>query len=170
MPCVRIVDFSAGRKSISKYRFVGEVGKAADIVEFVSAFEFRKLREYKKSQGPEKNAGEMRQVTRKSFKEDIEERKQDVLLFVQAPDALCRDCSGVRAILLELGRKKKGLVLGSLDTLRNEIDDWVFNHYPEIILFPVGSDPVEYSGPLTKEGIEAFLHNRYSLLTQIRKY
>lgn len=160
MPCVRIIDFTAGRKSISKYRFMGEVANAGDIVEFVSAFEFGKLREYKKSQR-DQTGGALRQVTRKSFRADIEERKQDVLLFVEAPDSLCRECPGIRSILQELAEAKKSLLFYSFDTLRNEVDDWVFRRYPEIVLFPMGSDPVEHDGPFNMEGIMAFLRSRY---------
>lgn len=155
VPAIRIYKPSKEIGETKKFAFEGEFTEN-NIKTFVEDFVGSRLRPYYKSEPITETTHEdgVRVVVGKNFEEIVFDENTDVLIVYYAP--LCVPCKTMAPIYSSLAKSLEdveGLVIGKMDTTKNEAENLKTRGYPTIRFYPKGdkSKPIDFTGEHTEE-------------------
>ncbi|ANB15166.1 protein disulfide isomerase PDI1 [Sugiyamaella lignohabitans] len=163
-PAVAIQDFKNNHKYVHSQD--DEITKKS-LQKYVDAYLAGDLEPSIKSEDvPETQPEGVTKVVGKSYNDIVLDDEKDVLIEFYAP--WCGHCKNLAPTYEELGSLIKGdsnlssqVVVAKLDHTVNEVPDEI-RGYPTIKLYPAGkkSEPIDYSGPRTFEGLAKFIQEK----------
>jgi len=159
MPAVRLVDMrDVGMK---KYVYDKPVVDEESLETFVDDFLAGNLQATLKTEDePTESEGPVKVVVSKTFKREVMEGENDVLVKFYAP--WCGHCKELapryEALAAKLQHATK-LVIAKVNSEENEMQDVVVEGFPTIRLYAQGkkNEPIEYTGERSTEAIEQWL-------------
>ena len=159
LPSIRIIDT---RKEMKKYIMEKEINEE-NILEFIDGWVKGTLKRHLKTQEePKENKGPILEVVGKTFKRDVLDNDNDVMIVFYAP--WCGHC---KKLLPEyekaanaLKEKNPKVILAKMDATENEVETIEVTGFPTIKFYPGNKKdkrPMDYSGDRTMDGIIKFL-------------
>lgn len=159
LPAVRIVDLST--EQMKKFAFQGSEIKGSTIDGFIEDYIDGKVDQVLKSEDiPTKHDGDVRTIVQRTFKAEVIDTDQDVLVEFYAPwCGHCKELQPKYAALATNLKDVKTIVIAKVNAEANEIPQIKIEGFPTIKLWPAGKkvEPVPYTGERTEEGLMAFL-------------
>jgi protein disulfide-isomerase A1 len=159
MPAVRLVDMRD--IAMKKYVYDQPALDEASIQNFIDEFLAGNLKAtLKTEEAPLEDEGPVKVVVSKTFKAEVVENENDVLVEFYAP--WCGHCKELapryHALATKLQHAKK-LVIAKVNAEANEIDGVIVEGFPTLRLYPAAKkfEPVDYTGERTAEAIEEWL-------------
>lgn len=124
-----------------KFKMDSEYSKA-NILTFLNDVKEKKIQQIIKSQPiPESQTGSVVEVVALSFKEEVLDSKQDVLVEFYSPT--CGFCKKFDPVYSKLGdqlkEKNPNLKLVKIDATTNDIDEYDIDHYPTVFFIPANT-------------------------------
>ena len=159
LPSIRIIDT---RKEMKKYIMEKEINEE-NIMEFIAGWEKGTLKRHLKTQEePAEQKGPILEVVGKSFKKEVLDNDNDVMLVFYAP--WCGHCKKLlpeyEKAANKLKEKNPKLILAKMDATENEVESVEVTGFPTIKFYPGNKKdkrPMDYSGDRTLEGILKYL-------------
>ena len=159
LPSIRIIDT---RKEMKKYIMEKEINEE-NIMEFIAGWEKGTLKRHLKTQEePAEQKGPILEVVGKSFKKEVLDNDNDVMLVFYAP--WCGHCKKLlpeyEKAANKLKEKNPKLILAKMDATENEVESVEVTGFPTIKFYPGNKKdkrPMDYSGDRTFEGILKYL-------------
>jgi len=142
------------------YRYEGEL-TADNIKKFIEQYKEGKVKRYLKSEEePKENPGPVFKVVGKSFKKEVLDNDNDVLVKFHAP--WCGQCKKLVPIFKSLAgdmKENKKLKFLEIDATKNDVEGHVIKFYPTLKFFPGKdkSDVKVYNGDRTEDDLKKFI-------------
>lgn len=145
------------------YRHEGPITEQS-IKEFIEKWEEGSMPRYYTSEPiPAENPGPVYKVVGKSFKKEVIDNTQDVLVKFYAP--WCEFCKMLEPIykkIAEATKDNKQIKFCEIDATKNDIEGYPLEGYPTIKFFPANDKDAAftYDGDLTEEALAKFIEER----------
>ena len=159
IPSIRIIDT---RREIKKYIMEKEINEE-NIIEFMEGWVKGTIKRHLKTQEePKENKGPILEVVGKTFKRDVLDNDNDVMLVFYAP--WCGHCKKLlpeyEKAANKLKEKNPKVILAKMDATENEVESVSVTGFPTIKFYPGNKKdkrPMDYSGERTMDGIIKYL-------------
>eukprot|EP00826_Nyctotherus_ovalis_P039438 TRINITY_DN3795_c0_g1_i1.p1 TRINITY_DN3795_c0_g1~~TRINITY_DN3795_c0_g1_i1.p1 ORF type:complete len:489 (-),score=160.67 TRINITY_DN3795_c0_g1_i1:133-1599(-) len=162
LPLLEVVEL---QQDIMRYKHTGEL-KADAIKQFINDWKAGKVERFMKSEPePKDNNGPVYTVVGKTFKRDILDNDDDIMLMFYAP--WCGHCKKFEPIYEDLAKSlggNKKLKLMKMDGTKNDVKGHIIEGFPTIKFFPGKSkdQPIPYEGDRTAADVSKFIKEKAS--------
>eukprot|EP00826_Nyctotherus_ovalis_P039441 TRINITY_DN3795_c0_g1_i6.p1 TRINITY_DN3795_c0_g1~~TRINITY_DN3795_c0_g1_i6.p1 ORF type:complete len:484 (+),score=103.30 TRINITY_DN3795_c0_g1_i6:132-1583(+) len=163
--CLPLLEVVEMKDSIIRYRHKGEL-KAEVIKQFINNWKEGKAEKFLKSEPePQENNGPVYKVVGETFKRDIFNNDDDIMLMFYAP--WCGHCKKFEPIYEDLAKSlggNKKLKLMKMDGTKNDVKGHIIEGFPTIKFFPGKSkdQPITYNGDRKAASIAKFIKEKAS--------
>lgn len=167
-PCIRIFLKKPNGDHL-KWKYSGPLnGKSVE--SFVKKVLHNKLKPYKKSETLNELAkinerSRIEKISRLNFSKKIEEESAPVILVIEGSEETCASCADLEEKMLQVKEKileRTGefpYKMFRLNIQLNEIDNWIFDTTPEIILIKQNKDIRHFNEEFDENKIIAFIED-----------
>lgn len=167
-PCIRIFLKKPNGDSL-KWRYRGHLnGKPVE--EFVKKVLRNKIKPYKKSESLSRlikfnERSRIEKISRLNFSKKIEEESTPVILIIEGSEETCASCGDLEEKMLQVKEKlleRTGefpYKMFRLNIQLNEIDNWIFDTTPEIILIKQNKDIRHFNEEFNENKIISFIED-----------
>lgn len=160
-----VVEVVSTQEDVLRYRFDGKMTEA-ELKDFMTNWRAGKVSRFLKSEPmPEQNPGPVKKVVGKSFKQEVMDNDDDVILKFYAPwCGHCKKLEPVYKALAEAMADNKKLRFYEVDATKNDIEGHPIHGFPVIKFFPGKdkSNPQTYEGDRSESDIAKFIKEKSS--------
>lgn len=161
------------KEDIVRYRLTGQITDA-NIKQFLEDCDAGKVERFFKSEPePTDNDGPIRKVVGKTFKREVLDNDDDIMMLFYAP--WCGHCKKFEPIYEELAKtlsENKKLKLMKIDGAANDVEGHQIEGFPTIKFFP-GKDkknPIPYEGERSAADVAKFIKEKASNPVEIPEF
>lgn len=160
-----IIEYLVVEEDAKRYRFEGEF-KNDNIEKFIEDCKEGRVKRFLKSEPePKENNGPVYKVVGSTFKRDVLDNDDDIILMFYAP--WCGHCKKFEPIYADLAKtlsENKKLKFMNIDGTENDVEGHAIEGFPTIKFFPGKNkdSPITYSGERSEADVAKFIKEHAS--------